>query len=85
MKYLHWDFRAGADQVVEVEIDRAANVLLLDDTNFAAFRRGGRYSYFGGYYRQTPVRLVPPRNTNWHLVVHLGGYAGAVRASVALN
>lgn len=85
MKFIHWDIQAGPDNVVQVQLDRAANVLLLDDTNFAAFRRGGRHSYFGGYYKQTPVRLVPPRETRWHVVVHLSGYAGRVNASMSLN
>lgn len=85
MKFIHWDIQAGPDNVVQVQLDRAANVLLLDDTNFAAFRRGGRHSYFGGYYKQTPVRLVPPRETHWHVVVHLGGYVGRVNASMSLN
>ena len=82
MKFIYWDIQAGPDNVVQVQLDREANVLLLDDTNFAAFRRGGGRSYFGGYYKQTPVRLVPPRETRWHVVVHLSGYAGGVNASM---
>lgn len=84
MKFLHWDFIGGPDNVVQVELDHAANVILLDDINFSAFRRGSRYSYFGGYYKQTPVRLMPPHEGGWHVVVHLGGYAGRVNASMTL-
>jgi hypothetical protein len=71
--------------MIRVDLDKAANVQLLDDTNFAAFRHAGRYRYHGGYYKQTPVNLVPPRTARWHVVVHLGGYAGTVRASVSMN
>jgi hypothetical protein len=85
MRFLHWDIQAGPDNVVQVELDHAANVILLDDINFSAFRRGSRYRYFGGYYKQTPVRLVPPHEGAWHVVVHLGGYAGRVNASMSLN
>ena len=84
MKFLHWNFRGGTDNVVQVELDHAANVVLLDDINFSAFRRGSRYRGFGGYYRQTPVRLVPPHEGSWHVVVHLGGYPGRVNASMTL-
>jgi hypothetical protein len=84
MRILHWDIQAGPDNVVRVELDHAANVILLDDINFSAFRRGSRYHYFGGYYKQTPVQLVPPREGSWHVVVHLGCYAGRVNASMAL-
>jgi hypothetical protein len=84
MRFLHWDFRGGPDNVVRVELDHAANVILLDDIDFSAFRRGSRYNYFGGYYKQTPVALVPPHEGSWHVVVHLGGYGGRVNASMAL-
>ena len=84
MKYLAWEIHAGPDNLVQVELNHAANVILLDDINFSAFRRGGRHSYSGGYYKQTPVRLVPPHEGNWHVVVHLGGYAGHVNASMSL-
>ena len=85
MKFLEWEIHAGPDNVVQVELDHAANVILLDDINFSAFRRGSSYNYFGGYYKRTPVRIVPPRDTNWHVVVHLGGYDGHVNASMALS
>ena len=85
MKFLEWEIDAGPDNVVLVELENAANVILLDDSNFSAFRRGGRYQYYGGYYKRTPVRLVPPRESRWHVVVHLGGYPGHVRASMSLN
>ncbi|MEX2139025.1 MAG: DUF1883 domain-containing protein [Pirellulales bacterium] len=70
---------------MQVELDHAANVILLNDVNYSAFRHGGRYRYFGGYYKQTPVRLVPPHEDSWHVVVHLGGYACRVNASMVLT
>jgi hypothetical protein len=84
MNFLHWTFQSGPDNVVQVELDHAANVIMLDDNNFSAFRRGSRYSYLGGYYRQTPVRLVPPHRGSWHVVVHLGGHSGQANASMNL-
>ena len=85
MKYLHWEFQAGPDNVIRVDLDKAANVQLVDDTNFSAFRRGGRYRYQGGYFKKTPAHLSPPRTGRWHVVVHLGRYAGTVRASASMN
>jgi hypothetical protein len=85
MRFLHWDIQAGPENAVQVELDHAANVILLDDINFSAFRRGGRYHYFGGYYKHTPVRLVSPHEGCWHVVVHLGGFTGHVNASMSLN
>lgn len=84
MKYLHWELNAGSDKVISVDLSRAANVLLLDDRNYGAYRRGSSYRYHGGYAKQTPVRLAPPHSGHWHVVVDLGGYAGHVEASVAV-
>lgn len=85
MRFLHWDIQAGPENVVRVELDHAANVILLDDINFSAFRRGSRYRCFGGYYEKTPVRIVPPHEGSWHVVVHFGAYTGSVNASMSLN
>jgi hypothetical protein len=84
MQFLHSDFNIGPDDVVQVSLDKQANVLMLDDTNFSNYRRGGRYSYFGGLAKQSPVRLSPPHQGRWHVVVDVGGYAGTVRASIVL-
>lgn len=84
MKYLHWEMSAGSDNIISVELSRAANVLLLDDSNYSSYRRGSSYRYHGGHAKQTPVRLVPPHSDHWHVVVDLGGYAGHVEASVSV-
>ncbi|AXK80085.1 DUF1883 domain-containing protein [Pseudolabrys taiwanensis] len=82
MNFLHYDLNLGSGEVVEVTLDKQANVLLLDDTNFSNYKRGLRHSYFGGLAKRSPVRLAPPRPGHWHLVIDLGGYAGSVSASV---
>jgi hypothetical protein len=84
MEHLHWLVNAGPENVVRVDLKTAANVMLLDDINYSAFRRRAAYRYHGGYYKRTPVHLSPPRTGRWHVVVHLGGYAGRVAASVAV-
>ena len=40
MGYLHYEFDAGPGDVIEVTLDRAANVQLLDPANFEAYRDG---------------------------------------------
>jgi hypothetical protein len=84
MKFLHSDFNIGPSDVVQVELDKQANVMLLDDSNFSSYRHGGRFTYYGGLAKQSPVRLSPPRSGHWHVVVDLGGYARSVRASISL-
>jgi hypothetical protein len=82
MNFLHYNLNLGSSDVVEVALDKQANVRLLDDVNFSRYKRGGRYNFYGGLAQKSPIRLSPPRAGHWHLVIDLGGYAGSVRASV---
>ena len=82
MNFLHYDFNLSADDAVEVTLDKQANVRLLDDANFANYRDGRQYRYFGGLAKSSPVQLVAPHGGHWHVTVDLGGYGGAVQASV---
>ena len=82
MNYLHYDFELGSNDIVEVTLDRKANVRLLDDINYSLYSRGERHTYYGGQAVRSPVQLSPSRAGHWHLVIDLGGYAGTVRASV---
>jgi hypothetical protein len=71
-------------EVVEVQLSAGANVLLLDSSNYSAFRAGRRHRYFGGLARRTPVRLQVPRSGHWFLVIHMGGLQGTVRHSMRI-
>jgi hypothetical protein len=82
MNYLHYEVDAGPDEVIEVTLDKQANVLLLDDPNYRDYQAGRSYRYHGGLATVSPVRLRPPHSGPWHVVVDLGGYPGSVRASV---
>jgi hypothetical protein len=82
MNYLHYEFDAGPDDVLEVQLDRGANVLLLDPGNYDRYRSGTGYRYEGGYTQERRVHLRPPCEGHWHVVIDLGGYPGTVRASV---
>ena len=84
MIHLHQELDAGPEDVVEVTLDGHANVLLLNPDNYDRYRQGEHYRYHGGLARTSPVRLVPPREGHWHIVVDLGGYPGHVRAGVQL-
>ncbi len=83
MNFLHNDlgFLSGKE-TVEVTLDHAANVRLMDSNNFSNYRKGGRHKYFGGHVTRSPVRLSIPRAGYWHVAIDLGGYSGRVRAGV---
>jgi hypothetical protein len=82
MNYLHNELQLHSGDIVEVTLDHAANVQLLDSANFDQYKQGKRYSYHGGYYKETPVRLQAPCDGRWYIVVDLGGGPGTVRASL---
>ena len=82
MDYLHTDFWGGQDHLVVVDLDAQANVCLLSDSDFDAYRHGRSFHYYGGLARETPVRMRPPHHGRWHVVVDLGGRCGRVRAGV---
>ncbi|MBK6697232.1 MAG: DUF1883 domain-containing protein [Myxococcales bacterium] len=82
MSFLHYEVDADDGDVIEVTIDRQANVRVLDGSNFSNFRAGRRHSYVGGLAKRSPIRLAAPHAGRWHVVVDLGGYAGTVRAGV---
>jgi hypothetical protein len=83
MNYLHNEFDLSSDDVVEVTLQgNAANVQLLDPTNFQNYHSGRAFRYFGGYAKQSPIQIRVPHAGHWHLVIDLGGSAGNVRASV---
>lgn len=80
MNFIKYEFTAGPDNVVQVELSGPANVRLLDRPNFRAFQQGRSHNFFGGQALRRRVQLRPPRLGNWVVVVDTGGTT-SVRAS----
>lgn len=84
MKFIHTDLgnRKGGE-VVEITLSgNAANVRLMDTSNFHSYKNGRRHRYYGGHAKRSPVRLKIPRAGHWHVAVDTGGYPGRISASV---
>lgn len=70
-------------EIVEVTLQgSAANVRLMDSSNFQNYRNGRRHTYYGGHVTRSPYRVNVPRAGNWHVAIDLGGYAGRIKSSV---
>ena len=84
MKFWHWDLGSRhAGEVVEVTISgTAANVRLVDSSNFQALKAGGRHNYHGGHVIRSPFRVPIPHDGHWYIVLDYGGFSGNGRAGV---
>lgn len=82
--FIHSDLgNLNRGDVVEVTLSgSAANVRLLDSSNFSRYQRGQQHRYHGGLARQSPVRIGVPSSGRWHLAVDMQGLRGTTRAGV---
>lgn len=86
MQHLYFDLKQQKKGAVAVvTLDKQANVRLMTASNYRALKAGRRFSFHGGRATKSPVRLAIPNSGHWFVVVDLGGLAGRVRASVALE
>jgi hypothetical protein len=84
MNFTHYDLGQQArGNVVEVTLSgSAANVRLMDTSNFQRFRRSQRHNYYGGLMRKSPARIAVPNSGHWHLTVDMQGLKGTTRSSI---
>ena len=86
MQFIKHDLghRAGGEIVEVILKGNAANVRLMDSSNFQSYRSGRRHRYNGGHAKRSPVRLQIPRSGHWYVAVDMGGYKGKVSSSVRM-
>lgn len=84
MKFQFYDLgHCSKGEIVVVTLSgKAANVRLMDSSNFSSYKAGRRHRFYGGHATRSPVRLPIPRSGRWHVAIDLGGYGGSVRTSV---
>ncbi len=84
MQFQHYDLGSlNGGEIVEVSLSgNAANVRLMDSSNFSSYRSGKNHRYHGGHATKSPVRLGVPNSGHWHIAIDLGGYSGNIRSSI---
>lgn len=84
MQYQSYDLgQLNGGEIVEVTLKgNAANVKLMDNSNFSSYKSGRRHTYFGGHVTRSPHRIPVPNSGRWYVTVDLGGYSGSVSSSV---
>lgn len=81
--FIHARDQLDEGTTVRVDCDHQCNVLVMDDHNFAAYRRGRAYEYFGGFYRRLPALVAVPRSGFWNTVIDLGGGRANIRYNIS--
>lgn len=84
MNFTHYDLgNLERGRIVEIKLQgNAANVQLLDSTNFSNYKNGKKYRYIGGLAKSSPIRLQTSHSGHWHVAIDLRGLRGNVRSSV---
>lgn len=84
MKFNYYDLgQLKRGQIVEVTLHgNAANVRLMDSSNFQSYKNGRNHRYYGGLAKSSPVRLQVPSSGRWYVTVDMQGLRGSVRTSV---
>lgn len=83
MRFIHTDLgnrRRG--EIVQVTLTRAANVRLMNTSNFNNYKNRRRYNCYGGLAKRSPVNIQIPNSGHWHLTVDMDGLRGSTKASV---
>lgn len=58
---------------VEVHLQTASNVFLVDSINYKKYISGQSFKYYGGYYKRTPVNISVSGSGRWYLIVEGSG------------
>ncbi|MFA0079331.1 DUF1883 domain-containing protein [Vibrio artabrorum] len=83
MQFIHNDLGTRSrGEIVEVTLTAAANVRLMDNSNFNSYKNGRRHRYVGGLAKQSPIRLTIPNSGRWHVAIDMQGLRGSTRAGV---
>jgi hypothetical protein len=72
-------------ETVEIALSgSAANVRLMDSSNFSSYKNGRQHRYIGGLAKQSPVHLQIPNSGHWYVTVDMQGLRGTVRSSARI-
>jgi hypothetical protein len=84
MSFTHYDLgQLSRGDVVEVLLaDSAANVRLMDSSNFSNYKNGRQHRYIGGLLKRSPAKLQVDNSGHWHVTVDMVGLRGTVRSSI---
>lgn len=81
--YEYSNLKAG-DRVQVTLQGSAANVRLMDSSNYQSYKSGRQHRYYGGLITKSPVVLTVPSSGKWYVTVDMNGLRGTTRSSVRI-
>jgi len=83
MKYWFHDIGdVEQGNIIEVTLDKAANVRVMDSDNYESFRNRRSYTAIIYYITSSPFKIKLPRSAHWYVVVDPEDQPGSVVSSV---
>lgn len=84
MNFIHSREYLNGGDMVELDCDTQCNFMLTTDANFSAYRRGGRFQYYGGHYERFPARISVSHSDNWNITIDLAGGSANIRYNISI-
>lgn len=69
MQFYHSREYLNQGDVVELTSDNSCNFLLTDDENFALYKEGEVFGYYGGHFSTFPARIKAPVAGEWNITI----------------
>lgn len=86
MEHLRYDLgNLKSGSIVVVTLQSQANVQLMTGSDYNNYSAGRPYHYHGGRVIRSPCRITVPSDGHWVVAIDLGGNAGRISASVAIQ
>ena len=84
MNFNYYDLgHLKAGEIVEVTLSgNAANVRLMDSSNYNNFKAGRNHRYVGGLIKRSPHRMAVPSSGRWYVTVDMNNLGGTTRSAV---
>ena len=84
MKYQSYELgQLQGGEIVEVTLNgNAANVKLMDSSNFSSYKSNRAHTYYGGHVTLSPHNITVPNSGRWYVTIDLGGFPGKVSSSI---
>ena len=71
--------------IIEITLQgSAANVRLMDSSNYQSYKNGRNHRYTGGLAKSSPIRLQIPNSGHWYVTIDMQGLRGTVKSSIRM-